>query len=151
MSNESHAGLTLRSTVSSSAEHEDTGPPARDDVLKVEAAPVNPSDMGMLLGAADLATAARRDDRIPMLLASVPADRLSPIRGRLDRSMRVGGEGTGTVGPASKSRVRWMASGFDKNSWLAGHSCIVSPDPPSSSGRLLNLGNPSCIGSVASA
>ncbi|WP_336297233.1 hypothetical protein [Sphingomonas sp. 7/4-4] len=56
-------GLELRSTVSSGGELTLTlepvtlTPPGPDEVIvRVEAAPINPSDLGLLLGPADLAT-----------------------------------------------------------------------------------------------
>jgi len=104
MSNEDYAGVTLRSTISSrgklrlALENESAGKPGSDEVvIRVEAAPVNPSDMGLLLGAVDLATAERPDDCQPMLSASVSAEKLDLMRGRFDQPMRVGGEGAGTV------------------------------------------------------
>ena len=60
-------GLQLRSLVRDSGEVElslvrvPTPPPAADEVVvRVEATPINPSDIGMLFGAADLATVAVR-------------------------------------------------------------------------------------------
>ncbi len=60
-------------------------------LIKVEAAPINPSDLLLLLGPADLSTATGG------LTATVPAQLLPMISGRLDQSLAVGNEGAGTV------------------------------------------------------
>jgi NADPH:quinone reductase-like Zn-dependent oxidoreductase len=73
--------------------------PAADEVIvRVEATPVNPSDIGVLLGPAALdaaefgGTAAR-----PVVRAPVPAAALPAIAARLDAPLPVGNEGAGTV------------------------------------------------------
>ncbi|MBO9711543.1 zinc-binding dehydrogenase [Sphingomonas sp.] len=67
-------------------------------VIRVEAAPINPSDLGLLLGPADVDTieAGGTADR-PTITAEVPAQRLPLMKARLDQSMAVGNEGSGTV------------------------------------------------------
>ncbi len=77
----------------------------RDQVLvRVEAAPMNPSDLALLLGPADLATAtvggtAER----PIFTAAVPANRLPTVAARLDQSLSVGNEGAGVVVDAGEA------------------------------------------------
>jgi NADPH:quinone reductase-like Zn-dependent oxidoreductase len=74
-------------------------PLAPDQVLvRIEAAPINPSDLALLLGPADLATAAVSGppDR-PVFTAAVPPERLSMVAARLDQSLPVGNEGAGVV------------------------------------------------------
>jgi len=73
--------------------------PADDEVIvRVEAAPINPSDLGLLLGPADVATgtAGGTADR-PTLTFDVPKGRMSAIASRLGQSLPVGNEGAGTV------------------------------------------------------
>ncbi len=73
--------------------------PAADEVLiRVEATPVNPSDQGLLFGAADLSTlsAGGTADR-PVIRAKVPQRAMRSMAGRMDRSMAVGNEGAGVV------------------------------------------------------
>jgi NADPH:quinone reductase-like Zn-dependent oxidoreductase len=99
------SGLELRSTVTSGAQLElslvevavpEPGP--GQVVLRVEAAPINPSDLGLLLGPADLSTLhAGGSPEQPTLTASVPASRMGMVAARLDESMPVGNEGAGTV------------------------------------------------------
>jgi NADPH:quinone reductase-like Zn-dependent oxidoreductase len=98
-------GLELRSTVSSDAQLTLTlepvtlAAPGPDEVIvRVEAAPINPSDLGLLLGPADMATleAGGTPDR-PTLTAAIPQARLGMMKARLDQSLPVGNEGAGTV------------------------------------------------------
>ena len=71
----------------------------RDQVLvRVEGAPMNPSDLALLLGPADLATASvSGPPERPIFTATVPPDRLPMVAGRLDQSLPVGNEGAGVV------------------------------------------------------
>jgi NADPH:quinone reductase-like Zn-dependent oxidoreductase len=75
--------------------------PADDEiVVRVEAAPINPSDLGLLLGPADLSTLKTRDGY--GLTLRVPTSRLSSVAGRLGQSTAVGNEGAGLVIAAGK-------------------------------------------------
>ncbi len=79
--------------------------PGDDEVLvRVEAAPINPSDLGMLFARADLegATVSATAD-LPAVMA--PVDRASVVgqAGRLGKAMPVGNEGAGTVVAAGSS------------------------------------------------
>ena len=69
-------------------------------VVRIEAAPINPSDLALLFGAADLATARRDGAR---LIANVPAPGLRAMHARLDQALPVGNEGAGTVIAAGAS------------------------------------------------
>lgn len=104
-------GLELRSTISSngalalSLEPVTVAEPGPDEVVvRVEAAPINPSDLGLLLGPADLATlqSGGTPDR-PTLSAAVPQARLASLKTRLDQSLPVGNEGAGTVVEAGEN------------------------------------------------
>ncbi len=98
-------GLELRSKITSGGAlelslAEVTAPAlAADEVLlRVEASPINPSDLGLLLGPADLSTLrARGSAERPTVTASVPAARLATVAGRLNQSLPVGNEGAGVV------------------------------------------------------
>ncbi len=104
-------GLELRSTVTDDAtvtldiRRAEIAPPGDDQVLvRVEAAPINPSDLGMLFGAADLATAtAGERDGLPAVSASLSPESLAAQAGRVGRPMPVGNEGGGTVIAAGSS------------------------------------------------
>ncbi|HWK83579.1 MAG TPA: zinc-binding dehydrogenase [Caldimonas sp.] len=67
-------------------------------LLRVEAAPINPSDLGLLFSAADMvsAIASGSADR-PVVTARIPEAALKGLAARLDVSMPVGNEGAGVV------------------------------------------------------
>ena len=73
--------------------------PAGDEVLvRVEAAPINPSDLGLLLGPADVATlVAGGAGDAPELAFDIPEKRLGAVKARVGQSLTVGNEGAGTV------------------------------------------------------
>jgi NADPH:quinone reductase-like Zn-dependent oxidoreductase len=72
-------------------------------VIRVEAAPVNPSDLGLLFGAADLSTLVAGPGL--SVTAQVPAAAMPAVRGRLGQSLAVGNEGAGTVVAAGSDPV----------------------------------------------
>jgi NADPH2:quinone reductase len=79
--------------------------PAADEiVVRVEAAPINPSDIGVLFGPADLATlqGAGTTDR-PEVSATVPAERIEAVSGRVDQALPAGNEGAGTIVAAGRN------------------------------------------------
>lgn len=73
-------------------------PKAGEVLVRVEAAPINPSDLGLLLGPADVTTmkAAGTADS-PELHFTVPEDRLRAVAARIGESLPIGNEGAGTV------------------------------------------------------
>jgi NADPH2:quinone reductase len=99
------SGLELRSLVSAGGELElsllevAVPEPAPDEVVvRVEATPINPSDLSLLLAAADLSTAhADGTSERPIVRAAVPAQALSLLATRLNVPMPVGNEGAGVV------------------------------------------------------
>jgi NADPH:quinone reductase-like Zn-dependent oxidoreductase len=105
MSTETKTGLQLRSLIKKSGELElslATVPvpePGPDEVVvRVEASPINPSDLGLLVGAADMSTAkASGTKEAPVVTAKVPEAAMKAMAGRLDESMPVGNEGAGVV------------------------------------------------------
>lgn len=73
-------------------------PAPHEVTVRIEAAPINPSDLGLLLGAADLATAkasGTADD--PVVTADIPPGLLKGFAARFDQSLPVGNEGAGVV------------------------------------------------------
>ena len=98
-------GLQLRSLITSSGtlelslEAKDVELPKADEVLvRIEAAPVNPSDLGLLLGPADLSTVATGGEGAARRTTmTVPESRLRAMAGRLDKAMPVGNEGAGII------------------------------------------------------
>ena len=105
MTTDTKTGLQLRSLIKKSGELEislasvPTQEPAEDQiVVRVEASPINPSDLGLLVGAADMATAKASGTKdAPVITAKVPDAAMKAMAGRLDESMPVGNEGAGVV------------------------------------------------------
>ena len=79
--------------------------PKADEVLvRIDATPLNPSDLGLLFGAADMGTArVSGSTSQPVLTARVPSERMQAMAGRLDQPMPVGNEGAGVVIAAGES------------------------------------------------
>ena len=106
-------GLELRSLIKKNGELEISlarvpiPEPAVDEILvRVEASPINPSDLGLLVGAADMTTAkASGTADAPVITAKVPDAAMRAMAGRLDESMPVGNEGAGVVIKAGSSEA----------------------------------------------
>ncbi|HEY5008097.1 MAG TPA: NADH oxidase, partial [Caulobacteraceae bacterium] len=104
-------GLQLRSLVKKSGELElslvsvPVPDPAADEVVvRIEAAPINPSDLGLLFSAADMSTAKVTGTKdSPIVTATIPERFMRAMAGRLDESMPVGNEGAGVVVQAGSS------------------------------------------------
>ena len=103
--------LQLRSTVQPDATltvHLESVPvpvPGPDEVLiQVQATPINPSDIGLLFGAGNLAalTVGGTADR-PVVTAPIPERAMSAMAARLGQSLPVGNEGAGLVVAAGAS------------------------------------------------
>ncbi|WPB55047.1 zinc-binding dehydrogenase [Xylophilus sp. GOD-11R] len=79
--------------------------PADNEVLvRLQAAPINPSDLGLLFGAADLSTLQAGDNGdLPTITARVPDAAMKSMAGRAGQSMPVGNEGAGRVVRAGAS------------------------------------------------
>src|SRR4051794_7340700 len=117
-------GRSLRSAISSSGElrlrlaESDMPELAGSEVLiAVEASPINPSDLGVLLGAVD--PGALSSDG-PDLVAAVPGGALPLYRDRLDKPLPVGNEGAGTVvaaGPEAAAMVGRRVATFGGSMW----------------------------------
>jgi len=98
-------GLQLRSLISAAGEltlslaRVPTPTPGAGEVLvKVEAAPINPSDIGLLLGAADVSTARLSGSGdTGVLTCDVPAAAMRAMAARVGQSLPVGNEGAGTI------------------------------------------------------
>jgi NADPH2:quinone reductase len=73
-------------------------------LVRVEAAPINPSDLGLLLAGADVTAAAATGtaDR-PVITAPLPAAAMRGLQARVGIPMAVGNEGAGTVVSAGSS------------------------------------------------
>lgn len=104
-STEPLVGLELRSFISSQGmlelvlEQVEAGNLAENEVIvRVEATPLNPSDIGLLFGPADLSEAKNSGtDERPSMTAPVCASAISRLGSRIDKSLKVGNEGAGVV------------------------------------------------------
>jgi NADPH2:quinone reductase len=79
--------------------------PADNEVLvRVEASPINPSDLGVLIAGADMssATTAGTPER-PVVSATLSEAALKGLSARVDKPLPVGNEGAGTVVAAGSS------------------------------------------------
>jgi NADPH:quinone reductase len=105
------AALQLRSLVTpdqtvelflDTAEVPEPGP--NEVLIRVEAAPINPSDLGLLLAGADVAAAVASGtpDR-PVLTAPLPAATMRAMKARVGAPLPAGNEGAGTVVAAGES------------------------------------------------
>ena len=85
--------------------HQTVREPRDHEVLvQVLAAPINPSDLGLLVGAADMATArASTRDGLPVVTADIPIAGMRAMAGRVGEAMPVGNEGCGLVVKAGAS------------------------------------------------
>jgi NADPH:quinone reductase-like Zn-dependent oxidoreductase len=105
------SGLQLRSLVDAegtlrlSLQEVDVPAPREHEVLvRVDAAPINPSDIGLLLAGADVAAATfTGSGAVSTVTAPVPAQTMSVLAGRIGDSLPVGNEGAGTVVAAGTS------------------------------------------------
>ena len=108
------AGLQLRSLVKANGELEVSlisqatpTPAANEVVIRIEATPINPSDLGLLFGAADLSTVKVSNGSTtsanPRINAQIPERAMKSMAGRLDQSLPVGNEGAGVVVAAGSS------------------------------------------------
>ena len=138
--------LELRSLVSSSGTLELSlhevpvpAPGANEVLVRVEASPINPSDLGLLIASADMSTAtvAGTAER-PVVTASLGEWTLGALSARLGQSLPVGNEGAGTVVAAGSSSAAQALIG--KKVAIAGgamysqyravdvSACLVLPD-----------------------
>lgn len=79
-------------------------PGADEVVIRIEAAPLNPSDLAVLFSVADMTTATQSGtEQNPVITADVPAKFMSAVKTRVGKAIPVGNEGAGTVVAAGSS------------------------------------------------
>ncbi len=118
----------------------DTPTPRPDDVVvRIDATPINPSDLGLLLAGADLSTAERSGtDDLPVVTATLSAAAAAAQAGRVGQSLPVGNEGAGTVVAAGSSEAAQALLGktvavlggamYAEYRCLPASACLVLPD-----------------------
>jgi NADPH:quinone reductase-like Zn-dependent oxidoreductase len=138
-------GLQLRSllkadgTLQLSLQPTAIAAPAADEVvIRIEAAPVNPSDLGLLLGGADIATAiVSGAGASAVVSAKAPPGAVQSMAHRLDRSLPVGNEGAGVVvqagaGPEAQALIGrtvavFAGAMFSQYRKVKAADCLVLP------------------------
>jgi len=79
-------------------------PGADEVVVRIEAAPLNPSDFGVMFSAADMSTAVQSGtEQSPVITADIPAKFMPSLKTRVNEDTPVGNEGAGTVVAAGSS------------------------------------------------
>ena len=75
-------------------------------MVRIEATPLNPSDLGLLFGAADISTVkVSVTPAGPLVTAHIPERAMKNMAGRLGQSLPVGNEGAGVVVAAGASEA----------------------------------------------
>lgn len=131
-------GLQLRSLVTPEGRLEvslvrvPTPVPGPGEVLvRVEAAPLNPSDLGLLLGPADPATARLTGTGAAAVLSlELPAGAMRALAARVGQSLPVGNEGAGTVvaaGPDQQALVGRVV-GLLGGAMYSQYRCVKAAD-----------------------
>ena len=138
--------LQLRSLIRSDGELELSlvevpivSPGPAEVLVRIEASPLNPSDHGLLFGAADMkaAVASGTNDR-PIVTAPIPPNAMKSMAGRLDQSLPVGNEGAGVVVETGSSeaarglmgkRVAMLGGAmYSQYRTVRADQCLVLPD-----------------------
>jgi len=139
-------GLQLRSRVTragalelSLARVPTPEPAAEEVVVRIEAAPINPSDIGLLFGPADVGAARVSGEGADAIVtAPIPEKAMPAMAGRLDQSMPVGNEGAGVVVRAGSSAAAQAMLGrtvavlggamYSQFRCLKAEQCLVLPE-----------------------
>ncbi len=110
-------------------------PTGNQVLIRIEAAPINPSDLGLLFSAADLATADYSPGRI---VATMPPGAVRAMQARLGQSLPVGNEGAGTVvaagdEPAAQALLGKVVAAvpgamYAQYRLVDARACLVLPD-----------------------
>ena len=143
------SGLQLRSLINANSELQlslqviETPAPLGDQVMvKMQAAPINPSDIGLLFGPADMhaAVASGTTDR-PVVTAPIAPQFLKGMAARIGQSMPVGNEGAGVVVAAGESAAAQALLGkkvailggamYSQFRAMPADQCLVLPDDAS--------------------
>ena len=142
-------GLQLRSLLKSDGELEvslvetEVQAPGPDEVLiRVDATPINPSDLGLLFGTADLGTIRfSGSDERPVVSARIPERLMPGLARRVGHALPVGNEGAGVVIAAGGSPAAQALLGktvaviggamYSQYRTMPADQCLVLPDDAS--------------------
>ena len=114
-------------------------PKSHEVLVQILATPINPSDLGLLFGAADMSTArASIRDGLPQITADIPPAGMRAMGGRIGEALAIGNEGCGTVVAAGDSPEAQALLGktvaliggeiFAEYRCLPAQMCMVLPD-----------------------
>jgi NADPH:quinone reductase-like Zn-dependent oxidoreductase len=150
--------LELRSTISSdgkltlSLDPVTLDAPGPDElIVRVEAAPINPSDLALLLGPVDMATLEKGGTADhPILTGDILPARMNAMKPRLDQPMAVGNEGSGTVVEAGANVAHLLGKKvgmiggamFTQYRKIAARDCIPLPEGASAADGASMFVNP---------
>lgn len=146
--------VTSQGTLELSLQDVSVPAPGADEVLvRVEAAPINPSDLGLLVASADMSAAkVEGTPERPVVTAPLGAGALKALSARVDESLPVGNEGAGTVVAAGSSpaaqallgRTVGVAGGamYSQYRVVGAASCLVLPEGTSAKDGASSFVNP---------
>jgi NADPH2:quinone reductase len=108
-------------------------------VICVEASPLNPSDMGIIFGTADMSTAIQSGTPSnPVVTVRIPDSHIKSMQNRLDKSIPAGNEGAGIVVSTGSSEAAKMLIGktvaalggamYSQYRCVPARQCLVLPD-----------------------
>jgi NADPH:quinone reductase len=114
-------------------------PKDHEVLVKVQATPINPSDLGLMVGAADTSSArAIERDGLPGLAMAVPEAGMRFMASRVGQAMPIGNEGCGVVVAAGASEAAQALMGktvaliggeiYAEYRCLAAMACMPLPD-----------------------
>jgi NADPH:quinone reductase-like Zn-dependent oxidoreductase len=126
-------------------------PKSHEVIVRIEAAPINPSDMWPMFGPANLAKAVLSADK-SMFSAPVSKSILPHIKSRLDQVLPIGNEGAGTVIAAGDSAAAQSLMGktvailnggaYAQYCCVPAQACIVHNDGTSAADAASSFVNP---------
>ncbi|BBZ45529.1 zinc-binding dehydrogenase [Mycobacterium parmense] len=128
-------------------------PGADEVVVRVEASPINPSDLGVLIAGADMSTATvTGTPERPVVTATLSEAALQGRSARLDKPLAVGNEGAGTVVAAGSSpaaqallgKLVGIAGGamYSQYRAVAASACLVLPEGATAADGASSFVNP---------
>lgn len=131
--------------------------PGPDEVVvRVDAAPINPSDLGVVFARADVSTAkATVVDGRPAITARVPDAALGAMKARLGKAIPVGSEGAGLVvragdSPAAQALVGKIVGIYGGGTYaqhrvVPAAACLVLPEGTTAEQGASNFVNPMTV------
>ena len=128
-------------------------PEADEVIVWIQAAPINPSDLGLLLANADWSQAqVSGTPQQPVLTASLSANAVQAMAARVDISMPVGNEGAGVVTEAGASAAAQALMGktvavlggamYAQYRCVKVNQCLVLPEDASAADGASSFVNP---------